>query len=90
MGDGKQEPSLYDVYEKLNDMDNTLKNSCKLLDSHQLVLFGTPQAQDTGLMWRVSKNERDISLMQKVAFALVPGTGFVWVVVEYIIRSWIQ
>lgn len=63
-----------------------MRTACDDLQAHRKTLYGAPSEPKEGLVWKVSQAEQDISLIKKVAFALVPGTGAVWVVVEFITK----
>lgn len=82
-----KDPSLLDIWKELTVMNQTLTNFCKKVNDHDSTLYGTPSVPQGGLVWIVAGNQKEIGLIKKVAFALVPTTGIVWSVAEYFLRA---
>jgi hypothetical protein len=77
------EIGLIDIYKKVNALENLLKTSCETQQNHHQTLYGPPESPEFGLTWKLSIAQKDISLIKKVAFALVPGTGIIWAVAQW-------
>lgn len=92
-----KKPTLLEIYDKVNETANSVEQlrkdflTCSQdISKHGETLYGSQQVPETGLIMRMHALEERMSLVQKVAFALVPGTGAVWVAAEYVIRFFIR
>lgn len=92
-GGAKKKPGLYEIFEKLTKIEGGLDSLqgdlkvCTLqIQEHHKTLYGTPQDPGPGLVMKMDDLEGQIGLVKKVAFALVPGTGAIWIAAQYIVK----
>lgn len=78
-------PSLLDIYREVTEVKRTLKEFCQTVEKHDRVLFGSNNPE-TGLVWAVRSNQKDIGFFKKAVLALVPGTGIVWTAVYCVLK----
>ena len=90
MGEKEQQeqPTNFAIYEMLKGVQNsvqTMQGQLTLcvteIKQHSETLYGSQQHPESGLVVKEQNAEKRISLIMKVAFALVPGTGTVWLIV---------
>lgn len=81
-----KEPSLLDVYQKLTRIETIMSECLASIKEQHETLYGASHNPETGLVWRMTASEKEISLIRKVAFVLVPSTGVIWTIAEMFIR----
>jgi len=82
------ESDIAKVLVKVNEIKSEMLDCKKMLERlnhHDIALYGPPNAQEDGLLWRTSKNESDISMIKKVAFAIVPSTSVISAFIQWLL-----